>query len=175
MKFYGEKVTGYDYPVVNERAVRATAGIMFLIGVITFAYTLQTRDYSLMYIVVPSFWLDFFLKTIFGPKYSIFGVLGRFMVANQKPEYVGAIQKRFAWGIGLFMASTMLIFAVGMGVRGMLPFSICLTCLFFMWMETAFGICVGCKIYGLLLKFKWIKEPEVRPSCPGGACVIGGS
>lgn len=160
-----------NYGVVNERAVRATAGLMFLLGGFTFAYTFFTRDYFLMQIIVPLFWLDFLLKVIH-PKYSLFGVFGKWAVSSQRPEYVGAIQKRFAWSIGLFLSSVMLIFAVGFGIRGVLPFSICSICLFFMWMETALGICVGCKIYNFLLNKGLMKKPAIKPACPGGACSI---
>ena len=179
-KTYGELIPGLeidgqpaDYGIVNERAIRATAGIMFLIGFFTFMTVFHTKDYTLMYIVVPAFWLDFALKTFFGPKYSIFGFLGRRLVKGQKPEYVGAIQKRFAWSIGFTLASMMMIFAIGLGIRGPLPFVICNTCLFFMWMETSLGICAGCKIYGFLLKKGILKQPEVKPACPGGACKVG--
>jgi len=160
------------YPVVNEREIRAAAGIMFLIGVIAFAIIFFTKDYTLLYIIVPLFWLDFLLKTVFQPHYSIFGYIASKIVKKQKPEYVGAIQKRFAWSIGLVLATIMMIFAVGVGVRGALPFTICSICLFFMWMESALGICVGCQIYTLLLNKKIFKEPKHRPVCPGGVCEI---
>lgn len=32
---FGEEVPGYDYPVINERDARASAGIMFLFGIIS--------------------------------------------------------------------------------------------------------------------------------------------
>ncbi|MBD3328234.1 DUF4395 family protein [Candidatus Peregrinibacteria bacterium] len=176
---YGKIIPGLQingkpapYPVVNERSIRATAGIMFAIGFFTFATILYTRDYTLMYIIVPLFWLDFFLKAVFDPKYSIFGFFGRLFVRGQKPEYVGAIQKRFAWSLGLAMATTMMIIAIGFGIRGVAPFAICMTCLLFMWMESALGICVGCKIYSFLLKKGVMKMPEFKPACPGGACSI---
>ena len=178
MKTYGQIIPNLEingqpapYGVFNERAIRATAGIMFLIGFATLNYTFYTKDFSAANIVVPIFWLDFLLKVI-NPKYSYFGVIGRWIVRKQKPEYVGAIQKRFAWSIGLTLASIMLIFAVGMGARGALPFIICSICLFFMWLETSFGICVGCKIYNFLINKGIIKTPEFKPACPGGACSI---
>lgn len=160
------------YAVVNERKVRGSAGIMFLVGVITFATVFFTKNYTPLYIVVPIFWLDFFLKTVFQPHFSIFGRISHLMVKNQEPEYVGAIQKRFAWGIGLALASIMLISAVFLGIRGPLPFTICTICLFFMWLESAFGICVGCSIYSYLIKKGLIKKPDIKPSCPGNVCSI---
>ncbi len=169
---YGAQVSGYGFGVVNEREVRAAAGIMFLLGILTFLTVLFTRDFTLLYVLVPLFWLDFLLKTVWQPKYSLFGFLGGRLVSGQRPEYVGAIQKRFAWGIGLILASIMLVFAIGFGVRGVLPLTICTVCLFFMWMEAALGICVGCKIYKFLLEKKILPEPKVLPTCPGGACSL---
>lgn len=160
------------YGVVNERAIRATAGLMFVIGLTTFFLVRLMGSYTPLYITVPLFWLDFLLKTMVGPEWSIFGVPGRWLVRKQKPEWVGAVQKRFAWGIGLVFASTMIVVALFMGVRGWIPLSICMTCLTFMWLESAAGICVGCGIYKWLLTKKLIPQPEVQPVCPGGVCTI---
>lgn len=160
------------YGVLDERAVRATAGIKFLIGIITVMYTFLTKDFTLVQIVLPLFFLNFLVLVLWGPKYSPISKLGRFFVRKQKPEYVWAIQKRFAWGLGLIMSGTVMILIFGLGVRGILPLSLCSICLVLMWMETSLGICVGCKIYYWLIK-KWvIKEPQHRPACPGGACSV---
>ncbi len=167
-------INGADapYPVVNEREIRAAAGLMFAVGSATLWYVLWTRDVRPIVYVVPVFWIDFFFKTVFSPSFSIFGLLTGWMVRRQRPEYVGAIQKRFAWGLGLMMATAMMLIAVFMEVRGWLPLLICGTCLLFMWMESALGICVGCKMYGWLLSKKLLPEPEYRPVCPGGVCSI---
>jgi hypothetical protein len=178
MKTYGTLIPNLTingepapYGVLNERAIRAGAGIMFASGLIAFIYTYLTRDFTFVNIIVPIFWLDFLLKVV-NPKFSFIGQLGELIVAKQKPEYVGAIQKRFAWSIGLILATVMLVFVVGLGFRGLLPFSICSICLLFMWMETSFGICIGCKMYNFLLNKKFIAQPEFKPACPGGACSI---
>lgn len=160
------------YPVVNEREVRAAAGLMFAIGLSALWYVRLTGDTSIIAVLVPLFWIDFFAKTIVSPTASIFWLLTRWMVARQRPEYVGAVQKRFAWGLGLAMATLMLIVAVFLQVRGWLPFLICATCLLFMWMESALGLCVGCKIYGLLLRRGILPQPPVQPACPGGVCAL---
>lgn len=170
----GLKINGVPapYPVVNERSIRATAGIMFVIGFSTFWYVSLTKDYTPIKYVVSLFWIDFFLKAFIAPKYSIIGIFGRWLTRFQKPEYVGAIQKRFAWMIGFFMASSMIVVSVLLNIRGILPFMICGTCLLFMWLESACGICAGCKIYSFLLKKGILKTPEYRPACPGGSCSI---
>jgi hypothetical protein len=161
-----------NYPVINEREVRGSAGIMFLVGIISFMIILFTKNNTLLYFLVPIFWLEFFLKTVFQPHYSIFGLIAGFIVKKQTPEYVGVIQKRFAWAIGLLLATIMLIFVVFFGVRGVLPISICSLCLFLMWIESSFGICVGCKMYGFLIKKGLIKTPEIKPACAGNVCSI---
>lgn len=160
------------YPVLNERAIRATAWTMMLIGFITFVIVYTTKDYTYLYPVVIAFWIQFFISVMRWPTRAPFSILGRWMVKTQKPDYVWAIQKRFAWAIGLAMATAMLIVTAWFGIIGYIPFAICMTCLFFMWMESALGICVGCKIYYGLIKTWRIKEPDHRPACPWWACEI---
>ncbi len=168
------KIDGHEalYPVINERETRAVAGIMFLIGIITFFVVFFTRNYVYINIVVIIFFFEFLLKVTIGPEKTPFGIIGGFAVSNQRPEWVGAVQKQFAWTLGLLMATTMIILTYGFGIRGWLPMSICITCLSLMWLESAFGICVGCKIYYGLIKMGVLPEPKVRPACPGGVCAI---
>ena len=160
------------YPVLNERAVRAGAGIMFVLGASAFALALLDQNFALLKVVVVLFFIDFFTKVILGPKFSLVSNIAQFVVRKQKPEYVGAIQKRFAWSIGLFMASLMIVLLYVLDVRGAINLFVCLICLTFMWLETSFGICVGCKIYYSLVRWGVLKEPEFPPACPGGACPI---
>lgn len=179
MKTYGKIIPGLEidgkaapYPVVNERSIRATAGLMMVIGVMTYVYVQQSGNYAVLPVIVGLFWLEFFLKSIFSPSWSLFGLLGDFLVKNQRPEWLGAVQKRFAWSLGLIMATLMLVLVLGFQSRGWLPLAICMTCLTLMWFESAAGICVGCKIYSYLLDKGLIARPEVQPVCPGGVCSL---
>ena len=160
------------YPVLNERAVRAGAGIMLMMGVSAFAFALLLQDFRLLKVVVVLFFIDFFIKVIIGPKFSPVSNIAQLIVRKQKPEYVGAIQKRFAWSIGLAMASLMILLLFVFDVRGPINLAARTLCLTFMWFETSFGICVGCKIYYGLISLGVIKQPEIAPACPGGACPI---
>ena len=160
------------YGVLNERAIRATAWIMFAVWFFTMLYTFFTRDYSLLQIVVTTFFLDFLVKVLWGPKYSPFSFLGKTLVSKQKPEYVWAIQKRFAWSLWVLMSWSVLLISIFFEIRWILPLSLCATCLTFMWLETSAGICVGCKIYYFLIDKKIIKAPTIRPACPGGSCSL---
>jgi hypothetical protein len=42
----------------------------------------------------------------------------------------------------------------------MLPRTICLICLTLMWMESVLGLCLGCKVYALLVR-PWRRTPPV--------------
>lgn len=159
------------YGVVNEREVRAVAGLMFAIGLSAF-WLVVLGDYRfLLYVIVPIFFIEFLLKVVIGPNTSLFRWIVLPLIKKQQPEYVGAIQKRFAWILGLGMASVMLILVLS-GVRGFWPFMICGVCLFFMWLESSLGICVGCRIYTWLISRGIIKEPEHKPACAAGVCEI---
>jgi Domain of unknown function (DUF4395) len=77
--------------------------------------------------------------------------------------------KRFAWTLGLAKALAMTVITNG-GVRGALPRTMCLICLTLMWMESALGLCLGCKIYGLLLRRGWIATHPDIEVCADGSC-----
>lgn len=160
------------YPVLNERAIRATAGILFAVGLSTMRYSVLTHDRSVMHVVVSIFWAHFMIVTLRGPNYSPIARVWKFLVSNQFPERVWAVQKRFARGMGAVMGTAMMIATFVFHAPSSVLLAICGTCLLMMRLESALGLCVGCKIYGQLLH-KWImSEPEHRPACPGGACEL---
>jgi len=160
------------YPVVNERAVRAGAGMLFALGFFSFFQAFYLRDFTYLQILVLLIFVDFFIKVFINPKFSPVSMVASQIVAAQKPEYVGAIQKRFAWSIGLMLSTVMILLVYVFEITGLPNLIICGICLTFMFMESAFGICVGCKLYGLLLRFKILAEPQYRPACPGNVCAI---
>lgn len=161
---YGEKVEGYEVRVLNEREARAAAAILFVgafIG-LTNGVMLQTAVFSKYFITF--FTLDFFIRVI-NPRYSPSLMLGRFFVQNQIPEYVGATQKRFAWGLGFIIAVPMFYYLVIDFEPNPIKVLVCLICMFLLFFEAAFSICLGCKIFNLVMK-------EKATHCPGGVCEI---
>lgn len=176
---YGKTIPGLiihgkaaPYPVLNERAIRAGAGIMFALGFFAFFQAFYLREFFFIQVFVAVFFFDFFMKVIVGTKFSPISQIANFIVRKQTPEYVGAVQKRFAWSLGLVLSGTMLVLLFGFGVQGWPNLVICSLCLTFMFMESAFGICVGCKIYNYLLRVGVLQQPEVKPACPGNVCAI---
>lgn len=162
---FGEVMPEYAVPVLNEREVRAGAGILFFAAMIGFFQAFQLGDFTLMRLVVLAFFVDFSIRVLINPRYAPSLVLGRFMVRNQEPEYAGAPQKRFAWALGLGMATTVMVLVYGLNMAGPVVLAICLACIVLMFFETAFGICIGCKLYNLAFK-------EKAQLCPGGVCSL---
>ena len=160
------------YPVLNERAIRAGAGMVFAAGFFSFFQALYLGNFFFLKLLVPFLVFDFLMKVVVGTRFSPVSYIANLIVRKQSPEYVGAVQKRFAWSIGLVLSSTMAILLFGFGVQGLPNLLICLTCLTFMFMESAFGICVGCKMYNGLLAIGLLKAPEYKPACPGNVCAI---
>lgn len=160
------------YGVLNERDARAAAGIMLLVGLFAFVNALLLMNLLPLTIVVFAFFLEFSIR-VFKPDYAPFYALGKLLVRKQAPEYSGAIQKRFAWSLGLAMALSMIVVSVLLNIRGAAPLSICITCLALLWAESALGVCIGCKCYYGLQQIGIVKKPQVAPACPGGLCPIG--
>ena len=158
------------YPVMNERAVRATAGRMLITAVAAFSQAFFLQNFLLLKIVTPIFFIDFTLRVLTGlTPLSPFGSLGTFLVRHQTPEWAGAMQKRFAWSIGIGVALLMTIIT-NMNITGALPLSFCVLCIVLMWLETALGVCVGCYMYQWLVRRKILKTAEFAPACAGGVC-----
>jgi fumarate reductase subunit C len=161
---YGEKVDGYDVRVVNEREARAGAGLLFAFGLIGLLNSITLGHVIFTKYFITFFTLDFLIRVI-NPSFSPSLLIGRFFVQNQTPEYVGATQKRFAWGIGLLLAIPMFYTLVIDFQPTPVNVFICVLCLLLLIAESAFSICAGCKLFNLIYK-------EKATNCPGGACEI---
>ncbi len=162
---FGEIVEAYDIKVLNEREIRASAGIMFLFAIISFLNSWLVGNFLYTKIFVVVFMVDFFIRIFINPKYAPSLIIARLMVRNQQVEYVGAPQKRFAWLIGFVLAVVMFYLIVINNVIGPLNLFVCLTCLVLLFFEAAFGICLGCMIYNLFHK-------EKAKFCPGNSCTV---
>ena len=159
---YGEKVPGYNIRVVNEREARAAAGILAMLGTMVIFIGIGYNHIIVARVYLAFLWLDFVARVI-NANYSPSMLLGRFVVQNQKPEYVGALQKRFAWTIGWFISFPMMYWFVLHWDITFYKVLICVLCLTLMFLESAFSICVGCMIYRAITG----SNPE---HCPGGVC-----
>jgi len=160
---FGETVDGYEIPVLNEREIRAAAGILFLFTYTALMFILFAQNFILIKYVITFFLLDFLIRVLINPRFSPTLIIGRFMVRNQTPEYVGTPQKKFAWTIGIFLSAIMFILMVVVNSYSPISGIICFICLIFLFFESVFGICLGCKFYPLFHKTK----PQL---CAGEVC-----
>lgn len=136
---FGQHHPDFAVPVLNERAVRASAGILFFFAMVAFMNAWLLGNFQPTRVFVVVFLMDFSIRLFVNPLYSPSMILGHWAVRRQQPEFVGAPQKRFAWAIGFVLAVAML---------------------FLMFFESAFGICIGCKLYNAFNK-------ERAQLCPG--------
>jgi hypothetical protein len=158
-------------PVVNEHLVRAAAGTTMAMGAVAFAYAYFEKLYWPLQVVATFFFVEFVVRVTAGISRSPIGRLAKWMTRRQPPDWVSAQPKRFAWTLGLGMSAAMTVITND-GIRGWLPRSICLICLALMWLESVLGLCLGCEIYGLLVRHGRVGKNAEFEMCPHGACVI---
>ena len=96
---FGEQRPEFAVRVLNERAVRASAGILFFFAFIAFmnAFLLGNFQPTRLFVVV--FLLEFAIRIFINPAYAPSLIIGQWVVRKQQAEYVGAPQKRFAWAL----------------------------------------------------------------------------
>jgi hypothetical protein len=135
---------------VNEKAARVVALVVLVLA----AVTLATGFYWLLIPLAYGFWA----RVLAGPTLSPLGFVAQRIVAPRlgpsKP--VPGPPKRFAQGMGAFMSTLALVLAFAVShtaadvVLGLLVFAAGL--------ESIFAYCLGCKIFGLLMRYGVIPE-----------------
>lgn len=160
---FGEEVSGFSIPVLNEREIRAAAGLLFVFMFISVMVAILNGNFLLIKYAVTIFLTDILIRVLVNPRFSPTLIIGRLIVRNQAPEYVGAKQKKFAWKIGIVLATVMFTLIVVVNSYSPITGIICMICLIFLLFETAFGICLGCKFYSILYR-------EKAQYCPGEIC-----
>lgn len=127
----------------------------------------RTYDYTLQTIVLSFAFFDLLCgMSIWSTKFSPLIQLASFFMKNKKPKYTPYSPKRFSWSLGLCMVSLCILFFN----PNMIPFvgsvfiplygAILLLslCSLFIWMELAFGYCIGCTIHAFLVKVGIFKD-----------------
>jgi hypothetical protein len=160
---FGENIPKYDFKVINERDARASAGIMFLFGMVSLFSFILTQNLFWANLFTITFIVEFIFRVFVNPKYAPYMILGSLIVSNQQPDWVEAKPKKFAWILGVILGVIMSYFIL---FNIMTPFRLltCLICLFLLYAEAVFGICLGCIVYKKLNKKLY--------KCPGGVCEV---
>lgn len=172
---FGEYVEGINYKVLDERMMRASSGLMLLVGLFAFANGFLLSNFEVLPYFTGFLLFNFILALILGPRLSPTGLLARLIVRKQSPLHIGAVQKKFAYSLGLTLTTvifTLSLFLLNDPIYFEPLCLLCIICLSFLYLESAFGICVGCKLYGLSIRAKLIPKPKERPNCMGDACEV---
>ncbi|HEY3389440.1 MAG TPA: DUF4395 domain-containing protein [Prolixibacteraceae bacterium] len=162
---FGEDVEGYSIPVLNEREIRASAGILFLFMFISLMMIVFKGNFIMIKYVIIVFLSDLLIRVFVNPRFSPTLILGRLIVSRQIPEYVGAAQKKVAWKIGIILATLMFTLLVVLNSYSIITGLTCLVCLIFLFFEAVFGICLGCIVY------RWYYKEKAQ-YCPGEVCDV---
>ncbi len=138
---------------VKEQDIRGVALQVFILAVISI--------YTLSIIPILVLIVDFFIRSILTPKYSLLAIISKRVIGRVikfRNRIVVFKPKRFAAGIGLFMSLAALFFIL----TGYIQIAIITLAILslFSFLEAFFKFCAGCKIFGLLIKLKIIKEEE---------------
>jgi len=172
---FGEYIEGKKFKVIDERLMRASSGIMFLLGAIASINGFVLQKYSIIPYIAGFLMLNFMIGIFINPKYSPTIFISYLFVRKQSKLPIGAIQKKFAWSLGLMLSTG--IFILSLFLLSDVKFfgsvcMLCIICLVLLYLETAFGICVGCKLYSLSIRLKLLKKPVEKPNCMGDSCEV---
>ncbi|PKB66986.1 MAG: hypothetical protein BZY82_04555 [SAR202 cluster bacterium Io17-Chloro-G3] len=119
-----------------------------------------TNQHWLMFILA----YGFLARVLTGPKLSLMGLIAtRVLVPmfGNREKIVAGPPKRFAQFIGLICSITALVVAYGFGLPGLAEGILAAVAVFAM-LESFFGVCVGCIIFGYLMKLGVIPEETCR-------------
>jgi hypothetical protein len=149
--------------VINERAARAGAGLLLLPGLVLYVTAVHQGSAEVLKPFGAVFVVDMMLRVLLGERWAPSLVLGGLIVRRQRPEWVGARQKRFAWWLGYGLGLTACLATGLLQAPLWVTLALCGLCLSLLFLETAFGICVGCALQARLSR-------HAPTNCPGGAC-----
>ncbi|HEY5109379.1 MAG TPA: DUF4395 domain-containing protein [Acidimicrobiales bacterium] len=143
----------FTYPnPVNDNVGRAVASGVVLMCVAAIAFDQP-------WILIP-LTFGFWARVLAGPRFSPLALLASRVVVpwlGRAPKPVPGPPKRFAQGIGVVFSTSALILAYGFGLTTAAWVVVAmLTCAAFL--EAAFGICLGCKAFSLLMRAGVIPE-----------------
>lgn len=136
--------------VINEKAARTVAAVVALTG----AVALATGAHWLLVPLAYGFWA----RVLAGPRFSPLAQLATKVVAPRlgTPRNVAGPPKRFAQGMGAAM-TTLGVLALALGWTT--PTAVLLAMLVVAaTLEAALGLCVGCRIFALLMRAGVVPE-----------------
>jgi Domain of unknown function (DUF4395) len=141
---------------INEKAARVVAGVVALT--------------ALTALLVPAHWLaiplayGFWARVLTGPRLSPLGALASRVIAPRlgEPKIVSGPPKRFAQAMGAAI-TTAAVVALALGAGGAVELLLVLL-VAAATLESVLAFCVGCRIFGLLMRAGVIPD-EICAEC----------
>ena len=144
---FGVITPEHDFPVFNERAVRGSAGLLFVFGFTGIFIAATTSDFSVLRGFGVTVMFEMFIRLFFGQRFAPLLLVSEFLVRRQRPEWVDAKPKQTAWGIAFGMVLIACFMMGWLGIRNEAVLMWCGICLAFLFAEAAFGFCAGCWLH----------------------------
>jgi hypothetical protein len=141
---------------INEKAARVVAGVVAIAVVVA--------------LLAPAHWLviplayGFWARVLTGPRLSPLGALASRVIAPRlgAPNVVPGPPKRFAQAMGAAITSAAVV-ALALGAQGVVE-SLLALMLVAASLESVLAFCVGCQIFGLLMRAGVIPD-EICAEC----------
>jgi hypothetical protein len=154
----GKAATFFSFPnPVNEVSARLVAAGVVVMSVLTIALNVKWATAVIAY--------GFIARVLTGPTLSPLGQIVTRVVTPRLPfaaRPVAGPPKRFAQGIGVAFSVTALLLTIfGVWGAAQIVLGLLATAAF---LESALGLCLGCKAFAVLIRFGAIPE-EVCERC----------
>lgn len=147
---------GFPSPV-NEKAARVVAGVVAVLAIVTLA----TGWYWMLAVLA----YGFLARALTGPTLSPLGRVASSVIAPRlgPPKHVSGPPKRFAQALGAAMTVAAAVLALGLGQHAAAD-GLLVAVILAAGLESLFALCVGCKIFGLLMRAGLVPD-EVCAGC----------
>lgn len=174
---FGEVIAGKPYRVVDENVMRLSAFLIYLLAATSSVIGFAFRNFEVLPFMVGFVWLNFAIGLFINLNYSPTIVISRLILGRKIKKPIGAIQKKFAWGLGFTLATiifTLSLFLVSNPGLFNIVCMLCMICLALSFFESVFKMCAGCELYAFAQEIKLIPTPkrEEKPNCMGDSCSI---
>ncbi len=137
---------------VNEVSARLVAAGVVVLALVTIVFNLPWLTLLIAY--------GFLARVVAGPRFSPLGLLVTKVLTPALPfkeKLVPGPPKRFAQAIGAVFSVTAAVLAVGLGLTTA-AYVVLGVLAFFAFLESAFGLCVGCRVFAVLMRVGVIPE-----------------
>ena len=135
---------------MNEKAARVAAGVV----AVTALAAVSASAYVLLVPLVYGFWA----RVLAGPRFSPLALFATKIATSRlgAPHIVPGPPKRFAQGMGAAM-TTGAVLALALGAPAVTD-ALLVALVAAATLESAFGLCLGCKIFALLMRAGVVPE-----------------